>query len=86
MIPLLLLALFLSCVGVCTYVQRNMTSVILDKYEFMNEKMGLALDDLYKRTDGVTADCIVNENVQKSLKNCGLEESAGPWYRIIVMR
>ena len=34
MISLLLLALFLSSVGVWGYVQRNMTAVIVDKYEF----------------------------------------------------
>lgn len=72
MISLLLLALFLSSVGVWGYVQRNMTAVIVDKYEFMNEKMGLALDELYQKMDAVTADCIMDDNVQKSLRNRNL--------------
>lgn len=72
---LLLLALFLSCVGVWLGVHRNVISVIVDKYEFMNEKMGLALDELYQKTDEATAACILDEGVQKSLKNKGLEET-----------
>ena len=72
MISLLILALFLSSIGVWFYMRKNMTSVIVDKYEFMNEKMGM--DNLYQKSDEVTADCIVNDNVQKSLKTKGLEE------------
>ena len=43
MCTLLILALVLSSICVWTYVRRNMTDVIVDKYEFMNEKMGIAL-------------------------------------------
>lgn len=74
MISLLVLALFLSSIGVWFYMRKNLTSVIVDKYEFMNEKMGMAMDNLYRKSDEVTADCIVNDNVQKSLKTKGLEE------------
>ena len=74
MIALLVLALLLSSMGVWFYMRKNLTSVIVDKYEFMNEKMGLSLDNLYKKSDEVTAECIVNDNVQKSLKTKGLEE------------
>ena len=37
MCTLLILALVLSSICVWTYVRRNMTDVIVDKYEFMNE-------------------------------------------------
>ena len=74
MVALLMLALFLSSIGVWTYVHNNLTSVIVDKYEFMNEKMGISMDNLYKKTDEVTAECIIEDNVQKSLKTKGLEE------------
>ena len=74
MISLLVLALFLSSIGVWFYMRKNLTSVIVDKYEFMNEKMGMAMNNLYRKSDEVTADCIVNDNVQKSLKTKGLEE------------
>ena len=71
---LLLIALVLSSIGVWTYVKKNMTGVIVDKYEFMNEKMGISLDNLYKKTDAVTAEIILDDDVQKSLKNKELQE------------
>ena len=74
MLSLLALALLLSSIGVWAYVKKNMTSVIVDKYESMNEKMGISMDNLYKKSDGVLAECIVDDNVQKSLKNKGLQE------------
>lgn len=74
MIALLLLALFLSSFGVWIYMRTNLTSVIVDKYEFMSEKMGISIDNLYQKSDEVTAECIVDDNVQKSLKTKGLEE------------
>lgn len=74
MVALLMLALFLSSIGVWAYVHKNMTAVIVDKYEFMNEKMGISMDNLYKKTDEVTAECIIDDDVQKSLKTKGLEE------------
>lgn len=74
MSTLLLLALFLSSFGVWIYMRMNLTSLIVDKYEFMSEKMGISIDNLYQKSDEVTADCIVNDNVQKSLKTKGLEE------------
>lgn len=72
-LALLILALLLSSIGVWVYVRKNMTSVIVDKYEFMNEKMGISLDNLYKKTDDVTAECITDDSVQKSLRTKGLE-------------
>ena len=71
---LLIIALVLSSIGVWSYVKKNMTGVIVDKYEFMNEKMGISLDNLYKKTDAVTAEIILNDDVQKSLKNKELQE------------
>lgn len=71
---LLLSALLLSSVGVWFYMGGNMTSVIVDKYEFMNEKMGMSLDNLYRKSDEVTAECITEEIVQKSLRAKGLGE------------
>lgn len=64
---LLLLALFLSCVGVAGYSQRKLEAVTTDKYNFLCEKSGLSLQALYERTDKATEDCIKYEDVQKSL-------------------
>ena len=74
MCTLLIMALVLSSICVWTYVRRNMTDVIVDKYEFMNEKMGIALDNLYRKTDAVTAEIILENDVQKSLRNKEMQE------------
>ncbi len=73
-IGLLLLALLLSIAGVWFYVRRNMMGVVTDKYAFLNEKAGIALDALFQKSDKVTEECILNELVQKSLKAVDLEE------------
>ena len=70
---LLALALLLSSVGVGIYVRKNMSNVVLDKYEFMTEKMGITLDGLYKKSEEVTAECITDKTVQKSLQATELE-------------
>lgn len=62
-LALLILALFLSSIGVWFYVRNHMLSVIVDKYEFMNEKMGMSMDNLYDKSDEVTAECIIDDNV-----------------------
>lgn len=73
-ISLLLLALLLSSAGVWFYMKANLTRTVTDKYDYMNEKMGIALDNLFQKTDKVTADCIINEHVQKSLESEPMEE------------
>lgn len=70
---LLALALLLSSVGVGVYVRKNISNVVLDKYEFMTEKMGITLDGLYKKSEEVTAECITDKNVQRSLQAAELE-------------
>lgn len=66
-VALLVLALFMSSIGVWIYVRGSMTENVIGKYEFMTEKMGILLDQLYQKSDEVTAECILNDSVQKSL-------------------
>ena len=73
-IGLLLLALFLSSVGVWFYMRYTMLGIVTDKYTFMNEKTGIALDNLFQKTDKVTEECILNSQVQQSLKARPMEE------------
>lgn len=73
-IVLLMLTLALSSVGIAIYVRTSMLDTISDKYEFMTERMGIALDNMYQKSDEVTAECIFYEDVQKSLQTKGLEE------------
>ena len=74
-IGLLLLALLLSSICVGIFVAGRVSQNIIDKYEFLNEKMGIALDALYQKSDEVTAECILNRDVQASLKAAGLAEA-----------
>lgn len=73
-IGLLLLALLLSSVGVLFYMRRNMMELVTDQYAFLNEKTGIALDNLYQESDKVMEECILNDLVQQSLKAKPLEE------------
>lgn len=73
-IALLILALMLSSIGGWIYVREKMSATIIDQYEFMTEREGLALDALYRNSDEATAECILYEDVQKTLQTRGLEE------------
>lgn len=73
-IALLVLALFLSSIGVWAYMTKNQRGIIVDKYEFLSEKMGITLENLYQKSDEVTAECILYADVQKSLQAHGLED------------
>ncbi|MDD7770026.1 sensor histidine kinase [Suipraeoptans intestinalis] len=73
-LALLGVALLLSGAGVWTYVRKELTESITNKYVFMNEKLGIALDELYRKSDNVMADCILYEEVQKSLQVRELED------------
>lgn len=73
-IALLLLALLMSIGGVWFSMKGSLSEAIVDKYAFMDEKMGISLDNLFQKSDEVLAECIINEEVQKSLKAKPLEE------------
>lgn len=70
---LLGLALILSILGVGAYVRERLTQATLDKYEFMTERMGIALENLFQKSDEAMEECILYDDVQESLKNQGLE-------------
>lgn len=74
-LALLILALLLSGIGIWSFVKQNISNAIIDKYEFMDEKMGMELDALFQRSDEVTADCIIRDDVQESLLFQPLEDS-----------
>lgn len=73
-ILLLSLTLLLFSVGSWFFMQQEVTSAIVEKYAFMNEKMGISLDTLFRKSDEMMAECIFNEDVQKSLSSQPLEE------------
>lgn len=49
---LLLLAILLSSIGVWIYVRQSLTTEVTDKYEFLNEKMGLWIHCQKRRMKG----------------------------------
>ena len=51
-----------------------MTRSIVDKYEFMTERMGITLENMFRKSDETTAECILYDDVQQSLRKSGLEE------------
>lgn len=71
---LLGLALLLSSMGVIFIVRGRLTRSIIDKYLFMTERMGIALENAFHRTDEATAECILYGDVQQSLQTKGLED------------
>ena len=71
---LLGLALLLSSLGVVISVRDRLTRSTVDKYEFMTERMGIALENTFRKTDEATAECILYEEVQQSLQTQGLED------------
>ena len=73
-LALLVLALLLSNIGVWGYMHSSLTDAIVEKYKFMDEKMGMSLDNLYQKSDEATAECILYDGVQKSLQKRPLEE------------
>ena len=73
-IALLILALLMSSIGVWMFTYRRLSSAIVDKYTSLDEKMGIALDSLFQKSDEVLAECILNTDVQDSLRTGNLEE------------
>lgn len=70
----MVLALLLSNLGVGFCVKERLTRSIIDKYEFMTERMRYTLEYLFRKSDEVTAECILYDDVQESLQTQGLEE------------
>lgn len=70
---LLLIALLLSSVGVFVYMRKNISEVMIEKYAFVHESMEKNLDALYAKSDEVTAECILNDEIQKSLNVAPVE-------------
>ncbi len=71
---LLLLALLFSMIGVWGYMHHTLKNNIIEKYIFADEKMGITLDNLYNNSKEVTAEAILNENIQKSLMTSELTD------------
>ena len=67
-LALLVVTLILAGLGSWGYMQNSLTKAVSDKYEFMVEKMGISLDNLFEKSGEVTAECIIDDDIQKSLR------------------
>ncbi len=74
MVALLVVTLLAASTSVWLYLRTNIRGAVLESYQFMTERMGITLDSLYEKTDEVTAECILDDAVQKSLLTAGLSE------------
>ena len=72
---LLLYAMVLCGTGVGFVVQKNQETVMMNNYNTMCENLGAALDLLFEKTDEATADCIVYDGVQKSLRKAAMSRT-----------
>ena len=72
---LLLSAMVLCGAGVSWVVQKNQETVMMDNYNTMCENLGAAMDLLFEKTDEATADCIVYDGVQKSLRKAAMSRT-----------
>ena len=72
---LLLSAMVLCGTGVGWVVQKNQETVMMDNYNTMCENLGAAMDLLFEKTDEATADCIVYDGVQKSLRKAAMSRT-----------
>ena len=72
---LLLSAMLLCGAGVSWVVQKNQETVMMDNYNTMCENLGAAMDLLFEKTDEATADCIVYDGVQKSLRKAAMSRT-----------
>lgn len=72
---LLLSAMVLCGTGVGWVVQKNQETVMMDNYNTMCENLGAAMDLLFDKTDEATADCIVYDGVQKSLRKSAMSRT-----------
>ena len=71
---LLVIAILMSSVGVWFYMRKNMMGIVTDQYAFLNEKTGMALENLFQTSDKALEECILNDQVQQSLKAKPLAE------------
>ncbi len=65
---LLALALLLSSVGVGIYVRKNMSNVVLDKYEFMTEKWALPLTVYIRKAKRLLPSALLTKLFRKACR------------------
>ncbi|MDR3593919.1 histidine kinase [Clostridium sp.] len=58
---------FLSSIGIGAIVSRNIRQSVIEKYEFINEKIMISLENQYEKSNDIMEKCIIHNDFQKSL-------------------
>lgn len=64
---ILALSFSMSSIGIGTIVSRNTRQAVIEKYEYINEKILLSLKNQYEESNDVMEKCIIQNDFQKSL-------------------
>jgi len=64
---ILAISFSLSSIGIGTIVSRNSRQAVIEKYEYINEKIMLSLKNKYDESDTLMERCIIQNDFQKSL-------------------
>lgn len=67
------IAYFLTYQGINMVAKNNILDFLTDQYTYINENITEAFDSIYAELDGLTADFIVNDYVQKTMTNRPLD-------------
>lgn len=64
---ILAISFFLSSIGIGIIVSRNTRQSVIEKYEYINEKIMLSLENQYEKSNDIMEKCIIQNDFQKSL-------------------
>ena len=83
-LALLVVTLILVGLGSWGYMQKNLTKAVSDKYEFVVEKMGISLDNLFEKSEEVPAGGGAGRGGEKCIEQVFCVCRSGEYCRILL--
>lgn len=68
-LSVLTVLMLLTIIVVSVFMRQSIDENVVEKYMFVNEKMGMTIDSLFIKSDEAMEECINMEGIQKSLNN-----------------
>lgn len=68
-LSVLTVLMLLTIIVISVFMRQSIDENVVEKYMFINEKMGMMLDSLFIKSDEAMEECINMEGIQKSLNN-----------------
>lgn len=68
-LSVLTVLMLLTIIVVSVFMRQSIDENVVEKYTFVNEKMGIEIDSLFVKTDKAMEECINMKEIQKSLTN-----------------